>query len=71
MVTKYRKLTTLLSILACLVTIMACSLPIGQKTEAPTEEVIGIPVEETEEAGQRKAGEKLVAAILNRTTKSW
>ena len=48
--TNHRKLTTLLSIFACLITILACSLPIGQKTEAPTEEIIGIPVEETEES---------------------
>jgi hypothetical protein len=48
--TNHRKLTTLLSILACLVTIMACSLPIGQKTETPTEEVIAPPVEETKES---------------------
>ena len=48
--TNRRRLTTLLSIFVCLITIMACSIPIGQKTEAPTEEVISIPVEETEEA---------------------
>jgi len=48
--TNHRKFTTLLSIFACLITILACSLPIGQPTEAPTEEVIGIPVEETKES---------------------
>lgn len=36
-----------------------------------TQEASYDAVEETEEDGQRKAGEKLVAAILNRTTKSW
>lgn len=36
-----------------------------------TQEAAYDAVEETEEDGQRKAGEKLVAAILNRTTKSW
>jgi hypothetical protein len=48
--TNRRRLTTLLSIFACLITIMACSIPIGQKTEAPTEEVVAPPVGETEEA---------------------